>query len=104
MAEDAEAVRASRDQVPWHVKGNQGSDQCRQKGRGENETEGREGRNKLSTWFMGKQKHGKREGGVIRSRRSGRRAAYWAGQLARKPGDGDAWVSLSGGQNRDKDE
>ena len=53
-AEDTEEGRASRGQVRGHVKGNQRSEQRRQKGRGEKETEGREGRNKLSTWFMDK--------------------------------------------------
>ena len=91
-AEDAEKGRASRGQVRGHVKGNQGSEQRRQKSRGENETEGREGRNQLSTWFMDQQKPSKRESGVIRSRRAGRRAAYWAAQDRgqERPGDGDA--------------
>ena len=59
---DTEEGRASRDQVGEHVKGNRRSEQRRQNGRGENETERREGRNKLSTWLMGKQKPGGREG------------------------------------------
>ena len=53
-AENTEEGRASKGQVGGHVKGNQRSEQRRQKGRGEKETEGREGRNKLSTWFMDK--------------------------------------------------
>ena len=61
-AEDTEEGRASRDQVGGHVKGNQRSEQRKQKGRGENETEGMEDRSKLSTWFMDKQKPGRREG------------------------------------------
>ena len=60
-AEDTEEGRASRVQIGGHVKGNQRSEQRRQKGRGENETEGRQGRNKLSTWFMDKQKPGRRK-------------------------------------------
>ena len=51
---DTEEGRASRRQVGGHVKGNQMSEQCRQKGRGENETECREGRHILSIWFMEK--------------------------------------------------
>ena len=50
--EDTEERRASKGQVGGHVKGNQSSEQRRQKSRGENETEDRQGRNKLSTWFM----------------------------------------------------
>ena len=50
-AVDTDEGRASRGQVGRHVKGNQRSEQRRQKGGGENEAEGREGRNKLSTWF-----------------------------------------------------
>ena len=63
-AEDTEEERAIRGQVGGHVKGSrvQRSEQRRQKGRGEKETDGREGRNKLSTWFMDKQKPGRREG------------------------------------------
>ena len=57
-AEDTEEGRASRSQVGGHVKGNQRSEQHRQKGRGENETEGR---NKISTRFMDKQKPERRE-------------------------------------------
>ena len=49
------------EQVKAKVEGNQKSEQRRQKGKGENETEGRQGRNKLSTWFMDKQKPGRRE-------------------------------------------
>ena len=59
---DTEKGRASRGQVGGHVRGNQRSEQSRQKGRRENETERREGRNKLNTWFMDKQKPGRREG------------------------------------------
>ena len=54
--------RASRGQVGGHVKGNQRSEQRRERGRGENKTERREGRNKLSTWFMDKLKPGRTEG------------------------------------------
>ena len=60
-AEDTEEGRASRGQVGGHVKGNQRSEQRREKDRGENETEGREGKNKLGTWFVDKQKPGRRE-------------------------------------------
>ena len=86
--EDTEEGRASKGQVGGHVKGNQRSEQRRQKGRGENETEDRQGRNKLSTWFMDmdKQKPGQREMRIIRSRRAGRRAAYRAGQTAMRVG------------------
>ena len=59
---DTAEGRTSRGQVGGHVKGNQRSEQRRQKGRWGNETELREGRNKLSTWFMDKQKPGRREG------------------------------------------
>ena len=58
-AGDTEEGRASR--VRSHVKGNQRSEQRRQKDRGWNETEGWEGRNKLSTWLVDKQKPGRRE-------------------------------------------
>ena len=60
-AVDTEEGRASRVQVGGHVKGNQRSEQSRQRGRWENETERREGRNKLSTRCMDKQKPGRRE-------------------------------------------
>ena len=102
-AEDTEERRASRGQVRGHVKGNQRPGQRRQKDRGENETEGR---NKLSTWFVDKQKPGRREGWghkISKGRAEGsigiRQDRVQEGQ-----GDGDAWVSLSGGQDRDKGE
>ena len=53
-ADDTEEGRASRCRVGGHVKGNQRSEQRRQKDRGKNETEGSEGRNKHSTWFVDK--------------------------------------------------
>ena len=59
---DTEEGRTSRGQIGGHVKGNQRSEQRGQKGRAENEIERRECRNKLSTWFMDKQKPGRREG------------------------------------------
>ena len=44
------------------------------------------------------------KGRVIRFQRAGRRAAYRAGRGQEGQGDESAWVSLSGGQDRDKGE
>ena len=54
--DDTDAKRASRGRIPWHDKSNERAEQGRLEGRVENETEGREGRKKVNTGSMDKQR------------------------------------------------
>ena len=61
-AADIEAKRASRGRIRWHNKSNERAGQGRLEGRVQNETEGREGRKKVNTGSMDKQRAGRRAG------------------------------------------
>ena len=67
-AENIEEGGASRGQVGGHFKGNQRSEQGRQKARWEDETECREGRNKLTRDLYISRSLDEGKCGVIRSR------------------------------------